>query len=514
MKDQDPISTHGSCPDCGANGCLSTWADGNTFCHSCGESTAGKKVAPKVVDEAGTRHSELDKYSRKRLPYRNLTQKAVDKYRVDTLVDSEGKEIAREYHYPHRNKYRVLPKDFSPNKGFSNDHLYGMDLFNSGSTKYVTVVEGEDDAPAAWQMLGGREPVVAIPGASISKELLKKCHDWLNGFDGIIVATDGDSAGDKAADKLASVFPNKVYRVSLTKHKDPQDYLHAGDQAEFKMAWVNRKKYVPQFDISTPDQFLKLIRDEEDDSYISSGIDAYDEEHMGLFQGHLTLFQAPEGTGKTELFHFFEYHLLKNHPDIPFASCHLEESEKRTTLAWASYELDKNVTRTDLIDDQEEVERAVIDLTKNETAHLFSIGTDEDPMVLLDRIKYYVEVCGCKYIFIEPIQDLAQQYYGPESTERFLSKIAVNLSRIAKEKKVGILLIGHENDDGLISDCRKLSKQASVVVRLERDIENTDPDIRNTTTLKSKKNRPASFVGYGGQLKFDPSTFKLVEQNL
>ena len=92
-----------------------------------------------------------------------------------------------------------------------------------------------------------------------------------------------------------------------------------------------------------------------------------------------------------------------------------------------------------------------------------------------------------------------------------MSKIAVNLSRIASELNIGIILIAHENDDGLVSDCRKLSKQASVVVRLERDIDNPDPIIRNVTTLKSKKNRPSSFVGYGGQVYFDEPTFTLKE---
>lgn len=509
MNKEDPVLTHQDCPECNHKGCFSIWADGGYFCQSCGHK-------PKPEERRmtrGPRPYTLDSLTEESRPYRSISQKAVDKYGIKTTLDSDGKEVHRVYPYPHKNKYRKLPKDFKAdglNAGFSNNHLFGMDKFNAGSSKYITIVEGEDDAPSAYDMLGRQYPVVAIPGSSVSKDLLKNCHDYLDSFEQIVVASDGDDAGEKAATILAAAFPNKVYRVKLTTRNDPNEYLEHGEQKDFKYAWINRSKYVPEFDTSTSEQFISLL-DEEDSTYVPTGIQEYDEKHLGLFRGHVTLFQAPEGTGKTELIHYLEHHFIVNHPSVPFATCHLEESKMRTALAWVSYDLQKNVTRKDLITDRKEVEESLKKLTSSEDTHLFSIGTDEDPLVLLDRIKYYVNVCGCEYVFIEPIQDLAQQYSGNESTERFLSKIAVNLARIASDLNVGIVMIGHENDEGQISDCRKLSKQASVVVRLERDISNPDEDIRNTTTLMSKKNRPSSFVGYGGQVKFDADSFTLKE---
>lgn len=500
MSDK-PVKTHGQCPDCGANGAYSEWIDGGTYCHSCGKATGSKHKG------------NITTMTTKLSTYRSLTQQSVEKYQIKTHLDSDGKDFKREYPYPHMSKNRILPKDFSQNYGFKADHLFGMDKFNAGSAKSLLIVEGEDDAPAAWQMLGGTVPVVALPSASISAELLKNCHSYLDSFENIVLCTDNDEAGNTAAKRLAAALYNKnVYRVNLSKHKDPMAYLESGDALEFKMAFANKSKFVPDFDTSTPEGFLKLIKEEEDDEYVPTGIVEYDKEHLGLFQGHVTMFLAPEGTGKTELFHYFEHHFIKNYPEIPFAACHLEETKKRTLLSWVSYDLKKNVTRKDLIKDHTEVEESVRRLTSHENAHLFKIGTDEDPLVLLDRIKYYVNVCGCKFIFIEPIQDLAQQYYGPESTERFLSKIAVNLSRIASELGVGIVIIGHQNDDGLVSDCRKFSKQASVVVHMVRNIESPDPDERNTTQLWSKKNRPSAYVGYAGELLFDPKSFTLKEK--
>lgn len=514
LNKEPPIATHQDCPSCGHQGCLTVWANGSMKCHSCGDPSLHKpnSTGGTIMHKEAPPHMEdTTVYTEKKESYRSIPKSAVDKYGITTSYNDKGEAVRRVYPYPHKSKYRHLPKDFSKNRGFTTDHLFGMDKFNAGSSKYITIVEGEDDVPSAYTMLGERSPVVGLPGAGISSALLKNCKEYLDSFEQIIVATDNDEAGINAANKLASVFPNKVYKVPFTKHNDPNEYLVAGDESDFKFAWINRTKFVPEFDISTPDAYLKLLREGDDDEYIPTGIQEYDDKHLGLFQGHFTLFTAPEGTGKTELFHYFEHHLIKNYPDVPFASCHLEETQRRTTLAWASYDLDKNVTRKDLIKDMDEVEKSVEKMTKGEQVHLFKIGTDEDPMVLIERINYYVEVCGCKYVFIEPIQDLAQQYHGPESTERFLSKIAVNLARLASEKNVGIVAIAHENDEGLVSDCRKLSKQASVLVRLERDIENADEDVRNTTTLRSKKNRPSSFVGYGGQIKFNSDTFTLKE---
>lgn len=830
MSDKLLVS-HGTCPSCGHKDCYSEWESGGSHCHSCGEQTKGKTSDSNPL--ADSHKTSLSKY-------RDLNQQVIDKYQVSTHFDSEGKEFKREYSYPHMSKFRVLPKDFTKNFGFKADHLYGMDKFNAGSSKNLTIVEGEDDTHAAWQMLGGTTPVVGLPSATISADLLKKCHDYISSFDSIIIATDNDDAGDKAASRLAAAFYDKnVYRVQLTKYNDPMEYLQNKDVNEFKFAWANKVKFVPDFDTSTPDGYLKLIEEEDDDEYIPTGFIDYDREHLGLFQGHVTMFLAPEGTGKclhpdqrvllssgksspakdvkkgmrllgpdgtsrivlsttsgqegmyqitptkgtpwvcnashilslvhsvtgevtnisvkeylkespdfkrhnlqyranlinsfdhlntkgvydpyvvgaylgdghthrcavslgpkkketmdylvsyfkdhgykinlvpstgctevqvsngwkrdsfwsyikefveeerkvpedykfshyqeralllaglldtdgsissksgaeitqksnqlaedicfiarslglaaykkekivsgktyyrvsisgnlkdtiptkrlvfsdrlqkkstlrtgikvtplgegsycgftldgdslflledftvthnTELFHYFEHHLIKNHPDVPFATCHLEETKRRTLLGWVSYDLNKNVTRKDLIRDPAEVNASVQRLTENEQAHLFKIGTDEDPLVILDRIKYYANVCGCKYVFLEPIQDLAQQYYGPDSTERFLSKIAVNLARIASELGIGIVLIGHQNDEGLVSDCRKLSKQASVVVHMVRDMEAKDPIEKNTTRLYSKKNRPTAHIGFAGELLFNPDTFTIKEK--
>lgn len=260
-----PIKTHQPCPDCGHNGCLTIWED-RTFCNS----TCGFKWTKPFEERkdstymTGTAKEKLSTVIKDvPTPYRDIPISTVNTYGITTGVDKNGQTIVRNYPYPSGTKRRVLPKDFSCNAGFKANELFGMDKFNAGTSKSITIVEGEDDAPSAYYMLGEKYPVVALPGASISEALLKNCFDYLDSFEQIVVCTDSDEPGEKAATKLASTFPNKVYRVSMTKHKDPNDFLTHGDQKDFLFAWHNRQKYVPDFVYNTPDQFTDILNESE-----------------------------------------------------------------------------------------------------------------------------------------------------------------------------------------------------------------------------------------------------------
>ena len=503
----DKFEAHLDCPQCGHSDCMTRWENGSTYCHSCGKKGFDGVKKTEVVKTV-TPKSVTEKYEN----HRSISDRVNKYYDIKNGVDEHGNTIYRAYKYPTQTKYRYLPKDFSHNRGFKLTELFGRDKFNAGSSKYITIVEGEEDAPSAYQMLGEKSPVVALPSATITKELLKNEHEFLNSYSQIIVCLDNDDAGKAATLKLAEAFPNKIYTVSLTTYKDANEYLMAGKGADFMYAWINRVKFVPPFDISTPDRFMELFDSSEDAEYVPTGISNFDENMLGLFQGHFTVFQAPEGVGKTELFRFFEYHLITNHPDIPFATCHLEETQLRSLLGLVSYYHKKNMTRKQLISDPTEVKDAIDDMMKTEDVHLFSIGVDEDPMVLVDRIKYYANVCGCKYVFIEPLQDLAYQRTTNETIEQFLTRLSILLSRTASETGCGIITIAHENDEGSIRDCRMIGKRASVVVKLKRDVESTDEEERNTTVMQCVKNRPASFTGYAGELTFDVETFMIKEK--
>ena len=442
--------------------------------------------------------------------FRGVSKEVAEFYGI-TVDYKDGEAVRHSYLYPHATKYRYLPKDFSRNSGFTNDHLFGMNKFNSSTSKAITIAEGEIDTASVYEMLGKKWPVVGLPGAGVSDKLIRNCYAWLNGFNKIIVATDSDDAGNKAAQKIANAFPGKVYRVRMTKHKDPNEFLASGHITDFNFAWVNAEKYVPQGIYNTLPQFKQILRDEEANVYIPYPIETLNDICKGLMQGHLTVITGPEGQGKTEIMRMFEYHILADHPTVPIAILHMEESKKTTLVSLASYMLGVNLRDPDHTVPQATIDDAIDKLTKSENLYLFEFGVDDDPLAILEKVRYFKEACGCKYIFIDPIQQLSYGKDGESTEEQTLTKISVQLERLATEFNIGIVVTAHVNDDGATRSSRMIGKSASVRLDLSRDHMNPDPDVRNVTNISVSKNRPLGPTGFGGTVKFDPASFTLKE---
>lgn len=448
--------------------------------------------------------------------YRSISKELAEKYNVLTGVDSNGVEVTRVYPYPHRPKVRILPKDFSRNKGFTNDHLLGMDYFNAGTSKKLTIVEGEDDWLSAVQMLGDRWPVVALPGAGTVKQVLKnpRCYNYLKSFSSIVISTDNDEAGDKTAELLTKAFPGKCYRVPMTNHKDPNEYLEAGESSDYLYAWMNAKKYTPPNVLNTPDQFLSLYRDAPDHQYVPTGIESLDEKILGLMQGHFTVIKAPTGIGKSSFMRHLEFEMLKQ--NVPIAVWHLEETKVRSLLGLVSYQLKDNLTRQDLIEEKgkdKEVQDAIVELTKDENLYQFYLDDSEGADELCDQIRYFSEVCGCKFVFFEPIQDVISSS-SEDSKEQALADLSVRLSKLAATLGVGIVTIAHTNDNGEPKYCKMIGQRASVIIDLSRDKLSDDAEEQNTTHITIEKNRPASVDGPAGAMLFDLKTFTMKERLL
>jgi twinkle protein len=442
-------------------------------------------------------------------PLRGIMLGTMKDYNVLTYDDRQ------EYIYPSGGiKVRKLDeKAFYAKDGFKGDELFGMNLYPAGCSKMVTITEGELDALSASQMLKSQyiNPVVSLPSATPSKKLWENCKDWLSSFEKIILSVDNDEAGNALADRMARLFPNKIYRMQHGEYKDANDFLQAGKGADFKNLWWKPVKHTPENILNTADQFLKLYEDTPEHVYYPTGIVALDDKILGLMQGHFTVFKAPTGIGKTELMRYMEYSMLKQ--GIPIAAWHLEETKLRSLLGLVSYEVGDNLTRRDLIEEKEAdslVREAIGNLTKDENFYQFYLGDGQGTDELIDQIRFFSQACDCKFVFFEPIQDVVVGT-SEESKEAMLADLSIRLSKLAAELNVGIVTIAHTNENGDPKYCKMIGQRASVIIDLHRDKEADNMEERNTTYLKVEKNRPCSEEGQAGKLAFNLDTFMLRE---
>ena len=516
---------HQPCPyvDCGSSDAFSYETElmiGK--CHSCESAYPSKKAtfswAKEIYPTKGVNNMGVVDYTPKRIEQtgsgkfvamRGITERTMEDFGVLTYDDRQ------EYVYPSGGKkVRTLKeKGFYAKDGFKGDELFGMNFFTSGCSKIVTITEGELDSLSVAQMLkrSYTNPVVSLPSATPSRKLWENCKDWLNSFDKIVLSVDTDEAGNAVADKIAKLFPNKVYRVPHETYKDANEFLQAGKGNDFKSAWWNARKYTPENILNTTDQFLSLYNDTPEHQYVETGIVALDDKILGLMQGHFTVIKAPTGIGKTEVMRFLEYNMLQK--GIPIAAWHLEETKLRSLLGLVSYDCKENLTRRDLIDEKkahDRVVKSIESLTKDENFYQFYLGDGQGTEELIEQIRFFREACGVRYVFFEPIQDVVAGK-NEASKEEILADLSVRLSKIAAELNVGIVTIAHTNDDGDPKYCKMIGQRASVIIDLSRDKESDDVEERNTTHITVQKNRPCSEEGRAGKMRFNPDTFTLKE---
>lgn len=520
---------HQPCPyiSCGSSDAFSFNPDKHMgTCFSCNKAYPSKGM--KVFDWATTEYPLLNRTGYKGntevvstdkedyYPHRGINVETMRFYRVLTQFDSENNALSHKYVYPDGgNKTRVFPKSFH-GVNFKSDQLFGMQLFNAGSSKAVTIVEGELDAMSAYQMLGSKYPVVSLPSANPSKNLLGNCKDWLGSFEKIYLSLDADDKAEAFAMQLMRLFPNRVFKVPHDKFKDANEFLQAGKSAEYNKCWWNAGLFTPDNIYATEDDFLKLLHDSPDYSYVTTGIKDLDDKILGLMQGHFTVIKAPTGIGKTELMRYFEYNLVNNHPEVVFATWHKEETKLRSLLGVVSYVLNDDVTRKDLIERKgrlPDVENAIKGITANSGYMQFHMRDEEGAEELVDQIRMLSQVYGCQYIFFEPIQDCISTS-DDKLKEAILANLAVRLSSLAADLNIGIVTIAHTNENGDVKYCKMIEQRASVVVELYRNKGSDSLVEQNTTKLFVKKNRPTSLEGPAGELMFDLDTFTLKEKGV
>ena len=517
---------HQACPfeDCGSSDAFNWNDDGYGFCHSCGESYPNKHKLP-VFDWAKQsyplkRRENIMMKEVKGVTYddiRGIDPEVCKLYGIQIQTDADGKPVRYAYKYPHTVKYRAFDdksKTWIKDRGVGMNHLFGPE-FNSNSSNKLYVTEGEFDAASLYQILGQKFFVKSLPSASIAEKFIKQNYNYLNSFKEIIYAGELDDAGRRSAEKLYESFPTKLYYVPMSKYKDANEFLMAGDGEELKWTALKPQRYSPDNFFCSDEEVAQAIRTENPYDYTPTGHTGLDDKIRGIVKGGLTFLKAPRGTGKTEVIRYFETGLLKN-PDTRIALLHMEEMRSTTYRAMATYHLGVNVrTKDDAQENgvsEDDVVKAALEATQGERTIVFEMRSHDDPLKLLEYTRLASTVYGAEYIFVDHVQRLAYlSQTGVDGATSVLTSLGARMAQLSKELNIGVVFISQVNDDGRTKYASSLEEEAIICIKIERDVENEDTTVQNTTDFIVDKNRPFARLGRAGSVYYDPETTLLTE---
>lgn len=496
------------CPNCSSSDAFHLYDDGHGYCFSCQFYQKGEKEEFEPVSV---------EYTYEYLEQRGINKDTFRFYDVKTKIDATGKPVAIGFKYPN-GAYKIRnfeKKEFHTEKAkdgsdISKAGLFGRDKFSNGSHKYVTITEGEFDALSLYQAI--RSPVVSVQSGSSGH---RDCvHDlaFLNSFERVYLALDGDAVGREAASRIAQLFDfNKVYLVKFDKRKDANEYLKNGEEEELRNLWWNAKRYQPENVVSDLQAFKEILSVEPKPG-VPYPFKQLTDMTYGIRTGESVLITAQEKVGKTELMHFIEHQLLKETDDA-IGAIFLEEPKQRHLQALAGIELKRPVHLPDSGVSSSDVYSAVERLVRqDDRLHIYSHFGSDSPDVLLDTIRFLVSARNCRYILLDHIT-MAVSGLAGEDERRALDYLSTRLEMMVKELDFALLIVSHVNDDGKTRGSRNIAKVCDIRIDATRDLQAEDPEERKSIYLNLALNRYSSITGPAGRLIFDLQTYSFREES-
>lgn len=450
--------------------------------------------------------------------YRSLTPKTLEHFGV--------KRHNNELVYPYygyndktlkAQKFKFKNKDGKNGYGWANyDNetvgLFGHQLFPRGGRK-ITITEGEGDAMAVFQMQGDW-PVVSIKsGAQAAKSISQKDHEYLNSFDEIVVCFDNDKHGRKAVEEFCNIFSGKCLVVELPQgYKDAHEMLEQGQRDKFRHSWFNAKPWSPK-NIVFPIDILDDIVNPPEYEILPYPWNGLNEQIFGLHFPEVIVLKAKPKIGKSLITAYIENHVLKN-TDYKVADITVENTPEERARTLLSIHMKKplhlRLAGIDIGVKNEDVLKAGKEYFGDRRLVLFERDGMTDPRAILDKVRYFVTVLGCKVVIFDHINYLGAYH---ESDERkSIDEVSNKLADLAKDLRFCLIIVSHVNDEGKTFGSRNLVKAGYTIIDLDRDKSNPSEYIRNLTTVTvTESRRYGSRIGKPIYLKYDESSYSLLE---
>lgn len=500
---------HAACDKCGSSDGLAVYDD-NKHCFVCdyheGESAiADKHEVRHAVDRQLT---PLPLGEQIAIRDRGINQVTVNKYKVTVNTNPES-QVGHVYPYYDANGAHVAnkvrrkgEKAFYWEGDVGAGTLFGQQLFPAGG-KAITIVEGECDALAGFQLTGSRYPCVSVKSASEAKKNCVDNFEYLNSFDSIVVCMDNDEPGQKAAEQIAQLFDlGKVRILKLEHAKDANDYLMKGLEKEFVNEWFRAPAYMPNG--------LKIGKDmwDEIENHVipkSTPFPWKGLNHMtyGMRKSEVVLFTADTGVGKTSVVKTIEHSLLMN-PELIEAGegvgiLHLEEPNYDTVIGLMSVEASKPYHLPDTERTNEELRQYFDKVINHDRIVIWDHFGSNDIDAVLAKIRHMAAL-GCTYIVLDHLSIVVSDHSGDERKQ--LDEISTKLKMLCMNLNIWVGAVIHINRQGQVRGSAGPEQVSNIVIKLHRDKTDPDPWRRNVTQLVVEKNRfcgrtgPACYLWY------------------
>ena len=547
LKVASKFIKHGPCEHCGGSDCSSIYDDGHQWCFSCNTYTPAteelqtvgsyQQVPTKSKVFQMKQHGEVKAIvdrgiSRETCEYFGVTQANGHQYqnpspRFDPSVhhyypyfDETGAKVAEKIR-------SVANKTFSIAGNFNKATLFGQNLFQKQG-KYITIVEGELDALASYQMTGSKWPTVSIRnGASAAVKDCKAQYEYLDSFETIVICFDADEVGQKAAKDVAELFGNKVKIVKHIKEcKDACDYLINGRGSDYVNQWWRAESYVPDGiiqastlwdSVSTPEPIAEAF-------YPFKGLN---ELLYGLRSAELITVTAGSGLGKSQFLREILYQILQT-TKWNIGGMFLEESVRKTARSIMSLQANKKLHLPDTEVSERELKEAFDATLGTNRVFLFdhfgSLAIDN----VLNRIRYMARACDCKIVFLDHISLVVSGMEGNDE-RKSIDVLMTRLRTLVQETGITLICVshlkrpstsnkGHEDGEAVsLSQLRgsgAIAQLSDAVITLERNSMSDDPEVRHTTKVAVAKNRYNGLTGPACSLRYDMNTGRMNEVTL
>jgi twinkle protein len=478
------------------------YSDGNFYCHVCQHYEKDYTGEGVVLDKSQKydRIIKMDtnvEYSS--IPDRGITRATCQKYGVVAsgfshdypYFDKEGQNVGLKRRF-------LKDKEFSFIGKSKEAVLFGQQLFLSGG-KYVTITEGELDALAAYQMTGSQWPCVSIKNGAAGAK--KDCQnpavfEWLNSFDSIVIAFDGDEPGKKAAQEVAELFGAKA---KILKHvqgyKDACEYLAADKIKLYVDAWWRAEEYRPEGVVTVADiKERMLVPPAEGLPWCFPTLTKLT---YGRRPGELYGFGAGVGVGKTDVFtQQIAADLTEGHKvGVIYLEQNVVETAQRVAgkLDSRLYHIpDAGWTRDEYVASVDRLE------ARKQLYLMEHFGSMEWSSV--KRImQYFSKAYGIKLIYLDHLTALIA---NEQDERRALDGIMADMASLAQSDGLIIHFVSHlttpegkaHEEGGRVMEkhftgSRAIARWGHYLFGLERNKQDPDPVKRQTTTFRVLKDR-------------------------